>query len=67
MESANHSFNVHAYCLTPDHLLAEGIEPTSDPLHFVKILKIESSRQYAAQPGGAKKILRPCPSLTGIP
>jgi REP-associated tyrosine transposase len=52
MESANNSFNVHAFCLMPDHLLAEGIEPTSDPLHFVKILKIESSRQYAAQPGG---------------
>jgi len=50
MESANNSFNVHAYCLMPDHLLAEGIEPTS--AHFVKNLKIESSRQYAAQPGG---------------
>jgi hypothetical protein len=37
MESANNSFNVHAYCLMPDHLLAEGIEPTS--AHFVKILK----------------------------
>jgi hypothetical protein len=30
----------------------QGIEPTSDLFHFVKILKIKSSRQYAAQPGG---------------
>ena len=41
MESANNSFNVHAYCLMPDHLLAEGIEPTSDPLHFVKFSKLK--------------------------
>jgi REP element-mobilizing transposase RayT len=50
--TANNSFNVHAYCLMPDHLLAEGIEPTSDPLHVVRILKIESNRQYVAQPEG---------------
>lgn len=42
------SFKVHAYCLMPDHLhfLAEGTEPTSDLLHFVKSFKIRSSRQY---------------------
>jgi REP element-mobilizing transposase RayT len=44
------SLHVHAYCLMPDpfHFLAEGIEPTSDLFHAVKILKIKSSRQYAA-------------------
>ena len=36
----------------PFHFLAEGIEPTSDLFHSVEILKIKSSRQYAAQPGG---------------
>ena len=48
------SLHVHAYCLMPDpfHFLAEGIEPTSDLFHSVRILKIKSSRQYAAQPGG---------------
>jgi len=52
-ESARDSFAVHAYCLMPDHLhfLAEGTEPASDLLHFVKSLKIKTSRQYAAQSG----------------
>ena len=50
-ESAGNSFDVHAYCLMPDHLhfLAEGTEPTSDLRHFIKSLKIKTSRQYAAQ------------------
>src|SRR5271165_2211582 len=54
LESAGNSFDVHAYCLMPDHLhfLAEGIEPTSDLRHFVKSLKIKSSRQYSAKFGG---------------
>jgi len=41
------SFDVHAYCLMPDHLhfLAEGTEPTSDLRHFIKSLKIKTSRQ----------------------
>ena len=53
-QSVAASISVHAYCLMSDllHFLAEGIEPTSDLFHFVKILKIKSSRQYAAQPGG---------------
>jgi REP element-mobilizing transposase RayT len=39
----------------PDHLhfLAEGTEPTSDLLHFVKSLKMKSSRQHSAHFGRA--------------
>jgi len=40
-------------CLLPNadhlHFLAEGTEPTSDLRHFIKSLKIKTSRQYAAQ------------------
>jgi putative transposase len=52
-ESAANSFNIPAYCLMPDHLhfLAEGTKPSSDLRHFVKSLKIKSSRQYSAQFG----------------
>src|SRR5215467_9704693 len=54
MESANNACNVHACCLMPDHLLAEGIEPSNDPPHFATILKMKvADRQYATQPGGA--------------
>ena len=52
-ESAANSFNVPAYCLMPDHFhfLAEGTEPSSDLRHFVKSLKIKSSRRYSEQFG----------------
>lgn len=53
-ESVARSFNVHAYCVMPDHLhfLAEGFEATSDLRLLVKGFKIKSSRQYAALTGG---------------
>lgn len=52
-ESSANSFNVLAYCLMPDHLhfLAEGLDSSNDLRHFVKSLKIKSSRQYSAQFG----------------
>lgn len=42
-----------AYCLMPDHLhfLSEGAHPMSDLLHFVKCLKVKSSRLYTARAG----------------
>jgi REP element-mobilizing transposase RayT len=53
-ECAAKSFRIHAYCLMPDHLhfLAEGAEPASDLLDFVKSLKIKSSRRYFSQTAG---------------
>ena len=41
-------FGVHAYCVMPDHvhLLAEGLEPASDLLSFVKKLKQKTAFEY---------------------
>jgi REP-associated tyrosine transposase len=52
-ESAARDFAVHAYCIMPDHfhLLAEGTEPTSDLLGFIRSLKLKSSRIYAEKTG----------------
>ena len=74
-ESISNSFKVHAYCLMPDHLhfLVEGTEPTSDLRHFVKSLKIKSSRQHAAlfgrtfwQRGFLDHILRSTESVQSV-
>jgi REP element-mobilizing transposase RayT len=74
-ESAANSFNVPAYCLMPDHLhfLSEGTDPTSDLRHFVKSLKIKSSRQYSAlfgrtlwQRGFHEHILRSTESVQSV-
>jgi putative transposase len=53
-ESARLYFQTHAYCLMADHLhfLSEGLHATSDPLHFVKCLKLKSRRFYAGKFGG---------------
>jgi putative transposase len=54
-ESSSNHFSVIAYCLMPDHLhlLAKGLHASSDFLHFLKTLKIKSSRTYARQNGEA--------------
>ena len=54
-ESAARCFNIHAYCVMPDHLhfLAEGMEPGSGLLRFVKSFKIKTSRQFAQKYEGA--------------
>ncbi|HEY2547149.1 MAG TPA: transposase [Candidatus Acidoferrum sp.] len=48
--SASRSFAIHAYCIMPDHvhLLAEGLEPHSDLLNFLKTLKLKSSRAFSS-------------------
>ena len=48
---ATRNFAVQAYCLMPDHfhLLAEGLEPTSDLLNLVKTFKLKTSRTYFSQ------------------
>jgi len=52
-ECASRNFSVLAYCVMPDrlHFLAEGLDPASDLLHFVKSLKSKTSRKYAAREG----------------
>ena len=47
-ESAACHFTIHAYCIMPDHVhfLAQGLSPRSDLLHFVKTLKLKTSRAY---------------------
>jgi putative transposase len=53
-------FAIHAYCLMPDHvhLLAEGLEPQSDVLQFMRALKRNTSTQFqreTAEPLWQKK------------
>ncbi len=50
-ESAARSFAIHAYCVMPDHFhfLAEGTEPSSDLLNFVKSFKLKTSRIYQSE------------------
>jgi putative transposase len=49
-----HKFAIRAYCVMPDHfhMLASGLEPTSDLLAFVKNFKPTTSREYRASCGG---------------
>jgi putative transposase len=74
-ESARNFFLTHAHCLMPDHLhfLSEGAHPMSDRLHFVKRLKLKSSRLYTArtgqtlwQKGFYEHILRPGDSIENV-
>lgn len=53
-ESAAHDFGVIAYCLMPNHVhfLAEGLEPSSDLLRFLKSFKIKSSRWFMRERHG---------------
>jgi len=43
--AANHSFQLHAFCIMPDHLhlLAQGTEPTCDLREFIRVLKLRSA------------------------
>jgi putative transposase len=73
--SAEHSFAIPAYCVMPDHvhLLVDGLLATSDFLHFMKTLKIKTSREFAVKGGMTlwqKKyidhILRPKGSMSAV-
>lgn len=46
-------FAVHAFCVMPDHFhaLIQGIEASSDLLHFVKALKQKTAFQYRQRLG----------------
>jgi putative transposase len=46
-------FAIHAYCLVPDHvhLLAEGLQPQSDALQFMRALKRNTSTQFQKKTG----------------
>lgn len=48
-----HAFDVHAYCLMPDHvhLLCEGLNATSDLLTFIKAVKLKSSTPFERRTG----------------
>jgi REP-associated tyrosine transposase len=52
-ESARLSFRTDAYCFLPDHVhfLSEGVQATSDLIHFVNCRKLKSSRFYARKFG----------------
>jgi REP element-mobilizing transposase RayT len=52
-ESAVRGFAIPAYCLMPDHLhlLAHGLQESSDLLSFVKSFRLKSSRAYARNSG----------------
>jgi len=47
-EAEASGFGIHAFCVMPDHLhlLAEGLEPASDLLRFVKVLKQRTGFLY---------------------
>ncbi len=73
--STAYSFAIPAYCVMPDHvhLLMDGLLATSDFLKFMKILKIKTSREFAAEnrfPLWQKKyfdhILRPKESMDAV-
>ena len=51
MEATARYFCVPAYCIMPDHchLLLEAIDESSDLLHFMKSLKIKTSRRFWEQ------------------
>ena len=68
-------FAIAAYCIMPNHihLLVDGLLPTSDFLHFMKALKIKTSREFAVANGTPlwqKKyfdhILRPRESMDAV-
>jgi putative transposase len=47
-QAVERAFDIHAYCLMPDHLhfLAQGTQRDSDLLDFVKIFRLNSSRSH---------------------
>lgn len=73
--AGSRSFNVHAYCIMPDHLhvLAEGLALTSNFQNFVKTFKIKTSREFAGWTQQAlwqkkyyEHILRPDESVESV-
>src|SRR5258708_9704417 len=46
--AATHDFAIHAYCLMPDHvhLLAEGLQPQSDLIQFMRAIKLKTSTPF---------------------
>lgn len=55
VNAATHQFAVHAYCLMPDHvhLLAEGLQPQSDLIQFMRAIKIKTSTPVERKMGEA--------------
>jgi putative transposase len=53
VNAATHLFAVHAYCLMPDHvhLLAEGLQPRSDLIQFIRAVKIKTSTPIERKTG----------------
>jgi len=53
--AATHSFAIHAYCLMPDHvhLLAEGLQPQSDLVQFMRAIKMKTSMPFERKTGKA--------------
>src|SRR5713101_9047735 len=53
--AATHSFAIHAYCLMPDHvhLLAEGLQPQSDLVQFMRAIKLKTSTPFERKTGKA--------------
>jgi REP element-mobilizing transposase RayT len=53
--AATHEFAIHAYCLMPDHvhLLAEGLQPHSDLLQFMRAIKLKTSTPFERKTGKA--------------
>jgi REP-associated tyrosine transposase len=52
-EVSAHLFAAHAYCLMPDHvhLLVEGLEPNSDLLQFLRVIKMKSTTPFERETG----------------
>jgi putative transposase len=52
-QAVRHAFDVHAYCLMPDHLhfLAQGTQQSCDWRDFVRIFRLNSSRFYMQKTG----------------
>jgi REP element-mobilizing transposase RayT len=53
--AATHEFAIHAYCLMPDHvhLLAEGLQPQSDLIQFMRAIKLKTSTPFERKTGKA--------------
>lgn len=53
--AARYLFAVYAYCLMPDHvhLLTEGLQPQSDALQFMRVVKRNTSIRFQRKTGEA--------------
>jgi putative transposase len=73
--AAGRSFLLHAYCLMPDHLhlLAEGTQPDSDLLEFMRVFKLRTAFEFRQSHGRPlwemsyyDHILRSSDSIEGV-